>query len=461
MTNWFSLFKVPFARTLVALALASTVSAPAVDSSYAQDISHSMCLDATTDCHIEGSAVRLAVRLGSGTTRIAGAQMVLQYDPTRFRLVASLPGQSCDPESPFVNVVSRIVDNLAGDLFLAISVNPGGTTTSTLGPATLACLVFEAHSDMDGDICLIEGQSPKLTLLADEFGGSIPVDNSVDCPSPDDDILGCQSVNVGATCSCPDGDVDCSHLDSTCGLGLCQPTPAPASCVIQPQNAGQPCDDATTCTTNEVCVAGHCVGENNGCPSLCLEIDEDCHFPSGLMTGRILLDPGNEGIVAGQFSVRYDPDQYELVEIGPGAACDPDSPFVFQAAEQANPALGEMFYSVTINPFGPNIGATAGTTLACVTFRLAGPLRDEICLFSGANPFTAQLVNRYGDGVPIYNGQACPTEQGYPTLACDLGCIPVPVASEWGLALLTLALLIVAKLAFGASRGAPDELLAK
>ncbi|MCO6439076.1 MAG: hypothetical protein J5J06_18440 [Phycisphaerae bacterium] len=431
-----------------ALLLVLALNVPAMGQSPA----HSVCLDATTECHVEGSAVRVAVRLGFGSTLIAGAQMSLSYEPTKFKLISVLPGNSCDPESPFVNLIGRQINSITGEVFLAVTVDPNGIGAAARGPATLACFLLVPESNQSGDLCLLAGLSPQVTVLANQFGDSIPIDNSADCPSGNSDELSCQTIEVGASCTCPAGTVDCSHLDSTCGTGVCQSDPAPAKCAIDPQNEGQTCDDGQACTTNEVCESGHCVGENIGCPSLCLDIEDDCEYPSGLMTARVVVHPGVVPIAAAQFSVSYDPTRYTFVEMRPGGACDSSSPFAFQAAEQVNESLGEVFYSVSVNPFDLDSATLETTTLACITFRLAGPRRDEICLFSGNNPFTARLIDRDGESVPIYNGLICPTDQGPPIIACDLGCIPVPTTSDWGLVVLTLVLLVGAKVAFGIYR---------
>lgn len=56
--------------------------------------------------------------------------------------------------------------------------------------------------------------------------------------------------------------VDCSFLDSACGVGVCDPM---IGCVAQPQNDGTPCNDGLFCTINDACAGGTCAGMPNTC----------------------------------------------------------------------------------------------------------------------------------------------------------------------------------------------------
>lgn len=55
---------------------------------------------------------------------------------------------------------------------------------------------------------------------------------------------------------------DCSFLDSTCAVGVCDPK---LGCVQKPQADGSPCDDGLYCTVKDQCVAGSCKGQPNTC----------------------------------------------------------------------------------------------------------------------------------------------------------------------------------------------------
>lgn len=51
---------------------------------------------------------------------------------------------------------------------------------------------------------------------------------------------------------------DCSQLDGQCLRGVCDEEQD--SCVAEPDNEGQPCDDGLFCTTGEICQGGTCGG---------------------------------------------------------------------------------------------------------------------------------------------------------------------------------------------------------
>jgi hypothetical protein len=56
--------------------------------------------------------------------------------------------------------------------------------------------------------------------------------------------------------------VDCSFLDGTCAVGVCDPQ---TGCVQQPLNDGAPCNDGLFCTINDTCNGGACKGDPNPC----------------------------------------------------------------------------------------------------------------------------------------------------------------------------------------------------
>jgi hypothetical protein len=55
---------------------------------------------------------------------------------------------------------------------------------------------------------------------------------------------------------------DCSFLDGTCAVGVCDPQ---AGCVKKPKADGAACDDGLYCTVNDTCAAGACKGAPNTC----------------------------------------------------------------------------------------------------------------------------------------------------------------------------------------------------
>jgi hypothetical protein len=166
---------------------------------------------------------------------------------------------------------------------------------------------------------------------------------------------------------------------------------------------------------------------------------------------RVILGEGDREITGGQFSIVYDPTTLDLVNIQPGAACDPDSPFTMPVYTVIDEAAGEIFYAVS-SGFGGE-GTTGPSTMACLTFIALVSDPGEVCLIRGENPFNTLLVNGTGTAVDIYNGEDCPLD-GYPPsyISCTDVCT-IPTVSEWGLAVLTLLLLSAAKIRFGGWHG--------
>lgn len=80
--------------------------------------------------------------------------------------------------------------------------------------------------------------------------------------------------------------VDCSFLDSVCGVGVCDPV---QGCVAVPQNNGTACSDGLYCTDNDACNAGQCVGTPKACAppgnicmiGTCDEINDKCSSVAG------------------------------------------------------------------------------------------------------------------------------------------------------------------------------------
>jgi hypothetical protein len=117
---------------------------------------------------------------------------------------------------------------------------------------------------------------------------NVPGNDGAQC----DDKDPCTGSGICSNGACSKGAmVDCSVFDGECTAGVCDPVqgcqPKPAneggncndglgnqcsqgictagSCVSQPKNAGQPCDDTKYCTINDHCAAGLCVGDPNPC----------------------------------------------------------------------------------------------------------------------------------------------------------------------------------------------------
>jgi hypothetical protein len=107
-------------------------------------------------------------------------------------------------------------------------------------PATTTCMI--GSCDLVTDSCI-----------------EVPGNDGAGCI--DDDPCTLTGSCNGGVCA-PGQSVDCSFLNSPCGIGVCD---SQIGCVAQPQNDGTPCDDALFCTINDVCGGGMCGGVPNTC----------------------------------------------------------------------------------------------------------------------------------------------------------------------------------------------------
>ena len=176
-------------------------------------------------------------------------------------------------------------------------------------------------------------------------------------------------------------------------------------------------------------------------------MDEGCVGPGLPNRIRVRLGETDRVVTGGQFSIVYDPIALDLVDISPGAACDHRSPFDLEIFERVDHEIGEAFYAVSLYPGG--VGTSGPATMACLTFVALQSNPGEVCLFNGLNPFNTVLVSESGTAVGIYNGEDCPL-YGYPPsfISCTEICT-IPTMSEWGLVVMTLLLLVTAKIRFG------------
>jgi hypothetical protein len=95
--------------------------------------------------------------------------------------------------------------------------------------------------------------------LASDACVEVPANDGTSCV--DDD-----PCTITSTCSagqCVPGQLtDCSFLNGTCSVGVCDPQ---LGCIKQSQNDGTACDDGLYCTINDKCTAGACAGDPNTC----------------------------------------------------------------------------------------------------------------------------------------------------------------------------------------------------
>lgn len=152
-------------------------------------------------------------------------------------------------------------------------------------------------------------------------------------------------------------------------------------------------------------------------PSLCIDQDPRCHVLGGALRFRVKLGTSTQSIVSGQFSIQYNTQLLEFVNIMPGHDCEPSSPFEAGLFESVDTINGVIHYGVGIALGGT--GTSTSTSMACVTFRILGSSPGEVCLFNGPNPFETKLANSFGFPVIISNASSCPLPPGSTGISCD------------------------------------------
>ena len=105
-----------------------------------------------------------------------------------------------------------------------------------------------------------DGENKCENTVCDEAAKSckaVPMPDGSFCGTPENKCVGARQC-VGGKCT----DInlkDCSHLDSECSSGSCDPENG--ECVQLPANEGKSCSTGKFCVKNEVCVQGFCEGE--------------------------------------------------------------------------------------------------------------------------------------------------------------------------------------------------------
>ncbi len=405
----------------------------------------SICVNLTDGCHVIDGAVDFTVDLGLSINSITGAQISLQYDPTVLKFVSISPGGTCDPSSPFNLSVAQTVNELSGTILYAVGVLPLNANSGTQGPAALACLRFQLKSNISSELCLQQGINPATTKLSDQFGTSIVVDNSSDCPAAQPlPILSCATITPTTGCTCPTGVPDCSPLDTDCSTGVCNSVLG--YCEALAINEGLTCDDGSTCTTTDTCVGGFCRGTGCPNPSVCLISQPECDQFTGNGVIRITLGQGTPTIIGGQFVFEYDPTTLNFISIEPGVACDPTSPFVLEFFKSVDQINGRIGYAVAISPSSPSSGTQGPATLACLTLAVRSLDNEDICIISGTNPLLTMLVDDQANNIPIDNSVDCPPDNYPDKIGCGPPCQLVPAVSTWGMIVLALLLLTASKI---------------
>ncbi len=396
----------------------------------AQSIEPSLCVVTNNQCHVANGTVQVAVELGSSTTLVKGAQLALSYDPASLMLVDVAPGSACDSMSPFVQQLSKIVDEINGDIFFAVFGDFG--TPGTTGPAAVACLTFVVLSESDTDICLVDGLNPTVTKLIGNFGSNVPIDNTTECSlEGGQQGLSCMAISISPTCHCPVGLADCSNLDSSCTTGICDD--ASGQCEAIADNEGQPCDDGDSCSIVDNCSNGYCVGTGCDLPSLCITTNQPtCETSAPEMLVSVELGEGLPLIAGAQLNIQYDPGMLEIVSVSPGTACSPISPFDFPLFQYIDEINGMIEYAVSVSPGALDQSTSNAATIACIVFRVLEPMPGNICLVEGSNPFETFLSGQQGQRVRFFNGENCPSNALAPLVSCVQSCRLVPPVSGGG-----------------------------
>ena len=116
----------------------------------------------------------------------------------------------------------------------------------------------ESGKECEENICDEAAKSCKISPVAD---GSF-------CGAPENACVGGRQCFSG---KCTDVNItDCSHLDSDCSTGSCDPDTG--ECVRIAENEGKSCSSGKLCVKNEICLQGFCEGEAPDMPAA-----KDCY----------------------------------------------------------------------------------------------------------------------------------------------------------------------------------------
>lgn len=383
----------------------------------------SLCVVSTNGCHVQGSLARFRVVLGAGVSVITSGQFTIRYDPAALDFLSIQPGDHCDAGSPFTNEIFESVNEGLGRVQYAVGIAPGiGTGTS--GPATMACLTFLILDGSSTEICMVDAGNPFVTELADDMGHRVHPDNGDTChPHRSLPVMSCAALEVDASCDCPNGAPDCSWYTDDCNIGVCvEPS---AHCEGAPTNDGLACIDDYQCSSNEICVNGRCLASDCDNPSLCLVGGSSCPTLGGLYHVIVNIGAGDDMIVSGEFTLRYNPLALDFYSIVPGVHCDPASPFAVELFRDVDENEGIIRYAAGIDLAAGN-GTMGPAALACLSFVILNDTTSRVCLTPGANPFFTRLSNNMGQPIEIYNAHDCPL----PGSSTDLSCLPIEVINN-------------------------------
>ena len=159
--------------------------------------------------------------------------------------------------------------------------------TNYLGDPSLKLNIRQCESDTDCDDSLFcDGKEVCVNGFCETLADSLPCpETGIECEENicDEATKSCSAKPIpdGAFCGLPDNacigrrqcfdgkctDVnlkDCSHLDSECSEGSCDPESG--ECIRISSNEGKSCSTGKLCVKNEVCKEGFCEGEDPDMP---------------------------------------------------------------------------------------------------------------------------------------------------------------------------------------------------
>lgn len=269
------------------------------------------------------------------------------------------------------------------------------------GDGCEACLVVE------GWTC--EGSPSDCDPVTTAVCGNAVVELGEDCDDGNDASGdGCSDacdVEDGYTCTgepsvCTTGDdpcaaVDCSDLDDTCVVGVCNPDTG--ACEAQPADDGTTCDDGDACTADDVCNAGVC----GGAALDCSDLDDGCNVGvCDAETGACTVQTADDGTTCDD-----------------GDACTSDDVCTAGVCGGAAPDCSAL-------DDGCNVGVCDAESGACV----AQPVTDGTTCDDGMN-CTANDVCNAG----VCGGEAveCTASNQCATASCDEAtgsCVETTVA---------------------------------
>jgi hypothetical protein len=183
-------------------------------------------------------------------------------------------GTTCDD-----GLFCTMTDQCAGG-FCAGTGNP--CTTGVCDEATDSCAECLADGDCDdANICTDDAC---ITRTCFRTNNSIPCSDGSACTSGD--------ACAGGVCT-PGSSVNCGGASDQCNIASCDPAGAPNNCaILTPRPNGTACSDNNRCTNSDSCQSGVCTGT----PVNCTSLDTTCSLGvCNTANGTCTAVPRNEG----------------------------------------------------------------------------------------------------------------------------------------------------------------------